>query len=128
MLNSKVPNNIAQSNVKRCCDFEQGVNCDRSFRPLNLADINGVKVRLLGQFLLAESGLFPVQSNVLANQAAMFWRTNHSPLPKQQAARRSHKLPALDCACVANSGSLKKCQVSKKTGSTLAAERIATAG
>jgi len=76
-----------------------------------LADVNGMKVRFLSQFLLAESGLLAVQSNILADQTAVFWRTNHSPLPKQQAARRSHKLPALDCACVANAEKYKNGQV-----------------
>jgi hypothetical protein len=104
---SKIANNVAQPKAEGFCDSEQRVNRDRPFRPLHLADVNRMKVRFFGQFLLAESGLLTVQSNILANQTAMFWRTNHSPLPKQQAARRSHKLPALDCACLANAESIK---------------------
>jgi hypothetical protein len=105
---SKIANNVAQPNAEGFCDSEQRVNRDRPLRPFHLADVNGMKVRFLSQFLLAESGLLTVQSNILANQTAMFWRPNHSPLPKQQAARRSHKLPALDCACVANGESIKR--------------------
>jgi len=114
MGRSKVPNNVAQPNVEGLCDFEQRVNRDRPFRPFHLTNINGMKVRFLGQFLLAESGPLTLQSNVLANQAAVFWRMNHSPLQKQQAARRSHKLPALDCACVANAESLETTKSQRK--------------
>jgi len=104
---SKVANNVAQPNAEGFCDSEQRVNRDRPLRPFHLADVNGMKVRFLSQFLLAESGLLAVQSNILADQTAVFWRTNHNPLQKQQAARRSHKLPALDCACVATAKSIK---------------------
>jgi hypothetical protein len=104
---SKIAYDVPQPNAEGFCDSEQRVNRDRPFRPFHLTDVNRMKVRILGQFLLAESGLLTVQSNILADQTAVFWRTNHSPLPKQQAARRSHKLPALDCACVATAKSLK---------------------
>jgi hypothetical protein len=111
---SKVADNVAQPNAKGFGDSEQGVNRDRPFRPLYLADVNGVKVRFFGQFLLAESGLFTLQSNILADQTAVFWRTNHSPLPKQQVARRSHKLPALDCACSAKARSIETVMARRK--------------
>ena len=104
---SKVANNVAQPKAESFGNSEQRVNRDCHFRTLHLTDVNGMKVRFLGQFLLAESGLLTVRSNILADQTAVFWRTNHSPLPEQQAARRSHKLPALDCACVENAGSIE---------------------
>jgi hypothetical protein len=66
-----------------------------------------MELRFLGQFLLAESGLLTVQPNILANQSAMFWGTTHSPLQKQQTPGTRHKLPALDCACIANAGSAR---------------------
>jgi len=97
---SKVANNVAQPNAEGFSDSQQRINRDCPLCPFHLTDVNGMKVGFLSQFLLAESGLLTVQSNILANQTAMFWRTNHSPLPKQQAPRRSHKLPALDCSRV----------------------------
>jgi hypothetical protein len=55
-----------------------------------------------------------LQSNILANQTTMFWRTRHRPLPKQQASRRSHKLSALDCSCVGAVRSIKKIKPTEK--------------
>ncbi len=100
MGRSKIANNVAQPDAEGFGNSQQRVNRDRPFRPFHLTDVNGMEVRFFSQFLLAEFSLLTVQSNILADQTAMFWRTNHSPLPKQQAPGRSHKLPALDCSCV----------------------------
>jgi hypothetical protein len=93
---SQTPNNIAQSYSQRFCNSQQRINSDGSFCPFHLTDVNRMEVRFFSQFFLAESGLFTVQSNVLADQSAMFWAAGHSPLPKQKSTPEIHKLPALD--------------------------------
>jgi hypothetical protein len=54
-----------------------------------------VKVSLFSQFFLTETRLFPIFANIVANQSAVLWILRHSPLPKQNAGDRSHKLTAL---------------------------------
>jgi hypothetical protein len=94
-IRSKLADNVAQPNPQRLGDSQKGINGNRPFRPLHLANVNGVKVGLFSQFFLAETRLFPIFANIVANQSAVLWILRHSPLPKQNAGARSHKLTAL---------------------------------
>ena len=94
-IRSKLAHNVAQPNPQRLGDSQKGINGNRPFRPLHLADVNGVKVGLFSQFFLAETRLLPIFANIVANQSAVLWILGHSPLPKQNAGDRSHKLTAL---------------------------------
>jgi hypothetical protein len=77
-------------------DFQQRVDGNRPFGSFHLAYINGVKVCHFSEFLLAEAGFLAAQSDIVANQATVFWRPNHSPTQNQKTALQIHKLPALD--------------------------------
>ena len=87
---SKSGNQVPDPRAKRLGDFDHiihGRGFDSSFNP---ADENGGEVCPFSQFFLAESCLFPFGSDVLAQQAAVFFNGRHDHPKEQEDGKLRH--------------------------------------
>lgn len=89
---SEVANHIPQSDVQRLGDFQQRIDGDGPVRTFDLADVNRMQIGLLGQFFLAQACPFPMKTNFIADQFAVFGDGSHGPLQ-----HRKQRQNAISC-------------------------------
>lgn len=86
---SKVVNHIPQSDAQRLGYLQQRINGDGPVRAFDLTDINRMQIGLFRQSFLTQSCLLPVQTDVFADQLAVFRNGGHGPLQHRKRGREA---------------------------------------